>query len=150
MARNHDNLKEFFHPLGCTTVLEHVVHTPSLAQFILQHFSQFAIVYLFLCFIFLISVPDTAWALSVSFWLTFLLKLLMQQPTVCRCGLQAPFLTYTIYLLLSLPPLSGMISGTSWPIPKCGTTKEFNNTWNSLCPWGTTSGYLRQQAWDTF
>lgn len=88
---------------------------------------------IFVCFSLLLSVPDTAWALFVSFQLTFLLYLLIQQPAVCRCGLQAPVLRCTIYLLLlSLLPLSGMISGTTHS--KKWSHKGGNNMWSSLRP----------------
>lgn len=91
---------------------------------------------IFVCFSLLLSVPDTAWALFESFQLTFLLYLLIQQPAVCRCGLQAPVLRCTIYLLLlSLLPLSGMISGTSWPIPKSGVTREGTTCEAAWDPW---------------
>lgn len=104
---------------------------------------------IFICFILLLSVPDIAWAFScVCFQLTFLLQLLMQQPAVCRCGPQTSFLRCTIYLLLSLPPLSGMISETSWPVPKIKIMREWTTRKAACEPWAT--GCPKQRAQGTF
>lgn len=85
--------------------------------------TYYSLHFIFVCFSLLLFVPNTA----------HLFTLVVDPATSC---LQAPFLRCTVYLSPPLLPHSGMISETSWPIPKRGIIREWTTCEAAWDPWG--------------